>query len=103
MFGNDPQQENKNNKAGSGSENAQWARATKQTGMEQPATPSDSNSVASEVSNEDMKLRNKSDADVQSSGEGGVTQTFSKTELQAALAGLDSSLDPKRAKRSVHG
>lgn len=67
-----------------------------------PSTPSDSNSV-SEVSNEDPKGglgKYKSEPDVQSSGdhEGG-TQTFSKGELQQALAGLDSSLDPKRAKR----
>jgi hypothetical protein len=60
--------------------------------------------VASEVSNEDLKGglgKYKSEPDVQSSGdhEPGATQTFSKGELQQALAGLDSSLDPKRAKR----
>lgn len=76
---------------------------TPPTKQNDPATPSDSNSVASEVSNEDLKGglgKSKGDADVQSSGdhEGG-TQTFSKGELQQALAGLDSSLDPKRAKR----
>ena len=75
------------------------AHGTKQN---DPSTPSDSNSV-SEVSNEDPKGglgKYKSEADVQSCGdhEGG-TQTFSKGELQQALAGLDSSLDPKRAKR----
>jgi len=88
-----------------GSDNA-WAseRARTKPATADPATPSDSNSVASEVSNEDLKGglgKYKSDPDVQSSGdhEGGAPQTFSKTELQAALAGLDSSLDPKRAKR----
>jgi hypothetical protein len=68
-----------------------------------PATPSDSNSV-SELSNEDLRAgelgKFKSEPEVQSVGdhEGG-TQQFTKGELQQALAGLDSSLDPKRAKR----
>lgn len=86
-----------------GSDN--WASErgrTPGTKQNDPSTPSDSNSV-SEVSNEDPKGglgKYKSEPDVQSSGdhEGG-TQTFSKGELQQALAGLDSSLDPKRAKR----
>lgn len=81
------------------SERSQTPPSTKQS---ESATPSDSNSV-SDVSNEDPKGgfgKYKSEPDVQSSGdlEGG-TQTLSKGELQQALAGLDSSLDPKRAKR----
>ena len=86
-----------------GSDNSASERGrAKDTKQNDPSTPSDSNSV-SEVSNEDPKGglgKYKSEPDVQSSGdhEGG-TQTFSKGELQQALAGLDSSLDPKRAKR----
>ena len=121
MFGNDSephqkqQQQESNHKNNSnatrassasnagGSDN--WASEkgrTHGTKQNDPSTPSDSNSV-SDVSNEDPKGglgKYKSEPDVQSSGdhEGG-TQTFSKGELQQALAGLDSSLDPKRAKR----
>lgn len=70
-----------------------------------PSTPSDSNSI-SEVSNEEPMQEGlekfRSEPEVQSFAdlynEGG-SQQFSKGELQQALAGLDSSLDPKRAKR----
>ncbi|KAG0584027.1 hypothetical protein M758_3G180400 [Ceratodon purpureus] len=121
MFGNDSdpiqkqQQQESNRKNNSDATRASsannagasdnWASErgrTPGTKQNDPSTPSDSNSV-SEVSNEDPKGglgKYKSEPDVQSSGdhEGG-TQTFSKGELQQALAGLDSSLDPKRAKR----
>ncbi len=71
--------------------------------IEKPSTPSESNSP-SEVSNEEAKAggpeKLKGEPEVQSTGDGdSFTQPFSKVELQQALAGLDSSLDPKRAKR----
>jgi hypothetical protein len=71
--------------------------------IEKLSTPSESNSP-SEVSNEEAKARGpeklKGEPEVQSTGDGdSFTQPFSKVELQQALAGLDSSLDPKRAKR----
>jgi hypothetical protein len=71
--------------------------------IEKLSTPSESNSP-SEVSNEEAKAggpeKLKGEPEVQSTGDGdSFTQPFSKVELQQALAGLDSSLDPKRAKR----
>lgn len=119
MFGNDSEPHQKQqqqrqestrnssaNNPGGSSGSDTWAsgRAHTPPGTKQndPSTPSDSNSV-SDVSNEDPKgglEKYKSEPDIQSSGDHeGATQTFSKGELQQALAGLDSSLDPKRAKR----
>ncbi|CAK9192682.1 unnamed protein product [Sphagnum jensenii] len=71
--------------------------------IEKLSTPSESNSP-SEVSNEEAKAggpeKLKGEPEVQSTGDGdSFTQPFSKVELQQALAGLDSTLDPKRAKR----
>ncbi|CAK9217983.1 unnamed protein product [Sphagnum troendelagicum] len=87
----------------SGNNNTQTSGLTAPAKPEKPSTPSDSNSL-SEVSNEEVRAAGpeklKGEPEVQSTRDGdSFTQPFSKGELQQALAGLDSSLDPKRAKR----
>jgi hypothetical protein len=87
----------------SGNNNTQTSGLTAPAKHEKPSTPSDSNSQ-SEVSNEEVRAAGpeklKGEPEVQSTRDGdSFTQPFSKGELQQALAGLDSSLDPKRAKR----
>ncbi len=87
----------------SGNNTTQTSGLTAPAKHEKPSTPSDSNSL-SEVSNEEVRAagpeKPKGEPEVQSTRDGdGFTQPFSKGELQQALAGLDSSLDPKRAKR----
>jgi hypothetical protein len=87
----------------SGNNNTQTSGLTAPAKPEKPSTPSDSNSL-SEVSNEEVRAAGpeklKGEPEVQSTRDGdSFTQPFSKGGLQQALAGLDSSLDPKRAKR----
>ncbi|CAN5966284.1 unnamed protein product [Sphagnum jensenii] len=87
----------------SGNNNTQTSGLTAPAKPEKPSTPSDSNSL-SEVSHEEVRAAGpeklKGEPEVQSTRDGdSFTQPFSKGELQQALAGLDSSLDPKRAKR----
>ncbi|CAM6020945.1 unnamed protein product [Sphagnum balticum] len=70
---------------------------------DKPSTPSDSNSL-SEVSNEEVRARGpemlRGEPEVQSTRDGDrFSQPFSNGELQQALAGLDSTIDVKRAKR----
>lgn len=68
-----------------------------------PSTPSDSNSLSGEVSNDDKGTgtgRMKSEPEVQSMAEGeepGLSS--SKGELLSGSSQLDPNLDPKRAKR----
>ncbi|CAK9857593.1 unnamed protein product [Sphagnum jensenii] len=70
---------------------------------DKPSTPSDSNSL-SEASNEEVRARGpemlRGEPEVQSTRDGDrFSQPFSNGELQQALAGLDSTIDVKRAKR----
>ncbi|KAJ7543945.1 hypothetical protein O6H91_09G059500 [Diphasiastrum complanatum] len=70
---------------------------------ENPSTPSDSNSV-NEVSNDDLKAGGlgavKSDSEVQSVSESdGSFQTKGDPVAAASIMELDTTMDPKRAKR----
>lgn len=106
MFGNGDGEPNQKQQQGS-NKSMRDAERGRVFNKDVPSTPdSDNSNSVSEVSNEDPKGglgKYKSEADAQSSGDHEAgTQTFSKGELQQALAGLDSTLDPKRAKRLVH-
>lgn len=109
MFGNNDDGEPNQKQKQQGSNKSIERRGRAFNNKDVPSTPDsdNSNNSGSEVSNEDppksqgcLGGKYKSEPDVQSSG-GDHAQTFSKGELQQALAGLDSSLDPKRAKRLV--